>query len=579
MTLRARPTTRRSDRSRQTGRRTLLTNLAFGAVILVSFLILGAAAAASFYGDHFARVSSVNGHAISKDDLRDRYAVDTWRLNEIASRVRDEMNAGRLSAEAGAQQLSAVEQQRSNSSQLLGQALQQLVDSELQSQLAAKLGVTVTDQQVEGRLVEEATIKEQRHAWVIELAPDVTEPATTPTAAQKKAALSAAEVALARLRAGQKWEDVAKVSSVGSAGADGDLGYVQDDASDQDPAFLAALFALKVGDDTSVVEGADGSYRIGRVTEIVPQTVDPGYQEKITDGHISLDLYRRAIRADLVREALKDRIVADATTKPSEQRQVSEIVLNEDADQQTGQPITTDQVKVRHILYAPGGDASASPAPSTDPAWAEAKAKAEATYEILKKDPSKFAEIAKRDSADTSSAVDGGDLPFLTQESVDPAFGAAVFKDGLVKDQLLPPVASQFGWHVIQFIERKSPAATRMTAIKEQLAQGADFAAIAKEKSDGPDADKGGDMGWVARYQLSKALEDAIFGLQAGVVSDQVKDGSSLYLFKVTKIETRVASGDQLEALKSGAFDNWYAAEKAKAKVETDPAYQSVGGA
>ena len=86
MTLRARPTTRRSDKSRQTGRRTLLTNLAFGAVIVVSFLILGAAAAASFYGDHYARVSSVNGHAISKDDLRDRYAVDVWRLNEIADR-------------------------------------------------------------------------------------------------------------------------------------------------------------------------------------------------------------------------------------------------------------------------------------------------------------------------------------------------------------------------------------------------------------------------------------------------------------------------------------------------------------
>jgi len=47
----------------------------------------------------------------------------------------------------------------------------------------------------------------------------------------------------------------------------------------------------------------------------------------------------------------------------------------------------------------------------------------------------------------------------------------------------------------------------------------------------------------------------------------------------VTKLETRVPSGEQLEALKSGAFDNWYAAEKAKAKIETDPAYQSASGA
>jgi parvulin-like peptidyl-prolyl isomerase len=578
MTLRARSTTRRSDRSRQTGRRTLLTNLAFGVVIVVAFIILGAAAAASFYGDHYASVSTVNGHQISKDDLRDRYAVDGWRLNEITSRIRDEMNAGRMTPEVGEQQLSSIEQQRANSQQRVGQALSELIDTELQSQLAAQLGVTVSDQQVTGRILEEATTKEQRHAWVIELVPDVTAPATTPTAAQKKAARSAAEVALARLKAGQKWEDVAKASSVGSAGGGGDLGYIQDDASDQDPAFLKGLFAAKVGEYTDVIEGADGSYRIGRVTDVVPQTVDPGYQNKITDSQISIDLYRRVVRADLLRESLKDRIVADTTTKPSEQRQVSEIVLTEETDQQSGQPITEDQVKVRHILYAPGGDATASPAPSTDPAWAQAKAKAEATYEILKKDPSKFAEIAKRDSADTGSAADGGDLPFLARSSVDKAFGDAVFKDGLVKDQLLPPVASQFGWHVIQFMERQAPAATRMTAIQQELTQGADFAKVAKEKSDGPEADKGGDIGWVARYQLSKALEDAIFGLQVGTVSDQVKDASNIYLFKVTKVETRVATGEQLETLKNSAFDNWYAAEKAKAKIETDQGTPAVGG-
>jgi parvulin-like peptidyl-prolyl isomerase len=551
--------------------------VAFGVVVVVAVLILGAAAAADFYGNHFATVSSVNGHAISKDDLRDRYTVDHWRLNEITSRVRDEMQSGRMSQEVGEQQLSSIQQQLSNAGQLFGQALGQLIDAELQSQLAAQLGVTVTDQQIDGRLVEEATTKEQRHAWMIELVPDVTEPATEPTAAQKKAARSAAEVALARLRVGQKWEDVAKAGSLGSAGADGDLGYVQDDASDQDPAFVAALFTLKVGEYTGLVEGSDGSYRIGRVTEIVPQTIDSAYQDKIRDNGVGLDLYRRAVRADLLREALRDRIVADATTKPTEQRQVSEIVLNDESDPNTGQPITDDQVKVRHILYAPGGDASASPPPSTDPAWAEAKAKAEATYEVLKKDPSKFAEIAQRDSADTTSAVDGGDLPFLTQSSVDTAFGDAVFKDGLVKDQLLPPVASQFGWHVIQFIERKAPASTRMTAIQQQLAQGADFAAVAKEKSEGPEAAKGGDIGWVARYQLSKALEDAIFALEVGKVSDQVTDGTTIHLFEVTKVETRVATGEQLETLKAGAFDNWYAAEKAKAKIETDPAYTTVG--
>ena len=554
----------------------MLTNLAFALVIVVAVLILAAAGAASYYGEHFSSVATVNGHTINRDDLRDRIDVVRWRLNELASRIRDEVNAGLLTKDAGDQAITQIDQQRGSATQLASQALKQLVDGELQSELASQMGVTVTDTQVDARLGEEATTKEFRHAWVIEIAPEVTAPATTPTDAQKKAARSAAGVALTRLRAGQKWEDVAKVSSTGNAGPDGDLGYVQPDVADLDPAFVTALFALKPGDFTEVIEGADGNYRVGRVTDIVQSSVDANYQRRITDAGVSLALYKGAVRADLLRDALKDRVIADATTKPGEERRVSDITLNVDTDPSTGTPITVDQVKVRHILYAPGGDASASPAPSTDPSWAEAKAKAEATYEVLKKDPSKFAEIAKRDSADTSSGVDGGDLPFLTQESVDPAFGAAVFAPGLKEDQLLPPVASQFGWHVIQFIERKEPASTRMTGIQLQLVQGADFATVAKDKSDGPEASKGGDLGWIAHYQLSKTLEDAIFALAIGKVSEQVVDGTAIHLFKVTAIETRVPAGDQIAALKAGAFDNWYAAEKAKAKVDIDPAYSTL---
>ena len=47
-------------------------------------------------------------------------------------------------------------------------------------------------------------------------------------------------------------------------------------------------------------------------------------------------------------------------------REVSEIVLDVDTDQQTGLPITQDQVKVRHILYTPE-QAQASPSPSASP--------------------------------------------------------------------------------------------------------------------------------------------------------------------------------------------------------------------
>ncbi len=125
-------------------------------------------------------------------------------------------------------------------------------------------------------------------------------------------------------------------------------------------------------------------------------------------------------------------------------------------------------MKVRHILYSPKGDPQGASALATDdPAWAKAEAKARATYEELKTDPAKFAEIAVRDSNDTGTKDDGGDLPYYAQADLDPAFGTAIFADGLQKDQILEPVKSAFGWHVIQFVGR----ARARLAPDDQLAE------------------------------------------------------------------------------------------------------------
>ena len=45
-----------------------------------------------------------------------------------------------------------------------------------------------------------------------------------------------------------------------------------------------AVFALPENGITGVVKGADGTYRIGRVTQIVPQTVDPNYAQTIVNA-------------------------------------------------------------------------------------------------------------------------------------------------------------------------------------------------------------------------------------------------------------------------------------------------------
>lgn len=64
-----------------------------------------------------------------------------------------------------------------------------------------------------------------------------------------------------------------------------------------------------------------------------------------------------------------------------------------------------------------------------------------------------FADLAKRYSED-ASAPQGGDLGWLSPGETVPAFEQAM--NALQPNQLSEPVRSQFGWHLIQVLERRS---------------------------------------------------------------------------------------------------------------------------
>ncbi len=583
MTFRSRPAPSRA-RSRQSSRKTLYTNLLFGGIILFALLILAIAAGVNWYGSHLQPIASVNGDSISRDDFTNRVRVDLWRLNAVESRVRDAATNGLITNDQRDQELAQLAQQKGDANSVYGSSIQSLMDARLQAQLAAQLGITVTDADVDARLLKEATTNEQRHAFILEIEPTPVAPSNEPTDETIKAALTRAQALLARLNKGEDWAAVAKDSADPPPSDNGDQGFITKDQSTLDPAVLSAIFAVTANGHTDIVKGADGIFRIAQVTRIVPMTVNEQYQQGIINGGVPMDIYRQAVRADAIRDALKARIIADDTTKESVQRHVLEIKLDQQVDQQTNQPILTDEVEVRHILYAPGGkDAVGSPPPSTDPGWADAKAKADATYQLLLKEPARFSDIAKADSADTASATDGGDIGYQAQAALDPAFGAAIFKAGLTKGEILPPVLSVYGWHVIQFVDRRTPARIRMTGFTLELAKpDADFATIARANSEAGDAKQGGDMGWVAHHQVAKLLDDAIFAIPVGAVSDVIADGTTLYLFKVLEERTRLPDKDQIATLTASAFSNWYAAEQGKAKIEVDPAFQqylqSTGG-
>jgi peptidyl-prolyl cis-trans isomerase SurA len=78
--------------------------------------------------------------------------------------------------------------------------------------------------------------------------------------------------------------------------------------------------------------------------------------------------------------------------------------------------------------------------------------------------------------------------------------------------------------------------------VLQRLKTGEDFAKVAREVSKGPSAEDGGDLGWLRRGTIQKALEDAAFALKDGQFSGLVRAGPGLH---VVKVEARRRGGER----------------------------------
>ena len=105
----------------------------------------------------------------------------------------------------------------------------------------------------------------------------------------------------------------------------------------------------------------------------------------------------------------------------------------------------------------------------------KARARAEQLLKEIQKNPAAFAELAKKNSDDPGSAVKGGDLGFFGRGAMVKAFEDAVF--AAKKDEIVGPVRSDFGFHVIRLTAEK-PAKGKTLAeatpeIEAELKKGA----------------------------------------------------------------------------------------------------------
>lgn len=84
---------------------------------------------------------------------------------------------------------------------------------------------------------------------------------------------------------------------------------------------------------------------------------------------------------------------------------------------------------------------------------AKAKAEIDSLYQVVKADPSRFAEIATKYSDDKGSARQGGKLPLFGSGEMVPEFEAKAFS--LSDGEIGEPVQSMYGWHIIHKIGHK----------------------------------------------------------------------------------------------------------------------------
>ncbi len=571
MTFRARPVVRRFQRPSwdTRDRRNFYLNLGFGLAVVAALVILGIAVALSYYNDHLAPVGSVDGQSITKDELRDRTAIESWRLDLEKRRLNTQAAAGQLTqaqAELEAQQIDQSRQQ------VIPSSLEKIIDNRIQAKLAADEGVSVADSDIDAKLLEEATTPESRHAWQIEVKPATDPGATEPTAEQKAAARATIDKALADIKGGKSWEDVARTVSTDSATAAqaGDLGWLTKSDTQTDEAFLGALFGAAVNTPTDVVEGKDGIFRIGRVSEVAAESVDGNYQDTLVNDGIDLAKYRAVVRGDVIRTKLEDKLVADAS-KPAPQRETAEIHLS-----QTTLDLPDDAVKVRHILFSPKDDpaaASNGDIPADDPSWGQAKLDADAAYVRLKNDISQFDALAREQSDEESARGPEGtggvlDAYVSSDSSYVESFSKPILDAKPTDGQLLPPIKTEFGYHIVQVLNH----APDLAALKTKIDSGqANFEDVAKDVSEGAEASHGGDLGWIAKGQLQKEMTDAIFAAPVGKTSAIVTipdDGQ--YLFLVKDEQERTPEGRQLDAIRTRLFSDWYQPKKDAAAVVRD---------
>lgn len=173
-----------------------------------------------------------------------------------------------------------------------------------------------------------------------------------------------------------------------------------------------------------------------------------------------------------------------------------------------------------------------------------------------------FAQTAISDS-DDANALKGGDLGWRSVGEIPTLFVSEIHQ--MKQGDISEPIRSPSGFHIIKMLERKgadnhviiktkvrhiliktnelvddAEARKRLLALKARIADGDDFAALARAHSDDKgSALKGGSLDWVSPGDLVKPFEDAMSKLSINEISEPVQTQFGWHIIQVLGRENK----------------------------------------
>ncbi|GEM_PF-611527 len=183
---------------------------------------------------------------------------------------------------------------------------------------------------------------------------------------------------------------------------------------------------------------------------------EAAFEKDLKDRNLSRTFLNEQVKSQLLRDkvfalATKDVTVSDEETKKYYDDNAETLFM------------VPEQVKASHILIKfaiPEGQEL------NDTIKAEAKTKITDIQEQLN-NGADFAELAKQYSEDTASAVNGGDIGFISKGQTVAEFEEAAFALGV--GQLSEIVETTFGYHIIKCVEKQSPYVKTYDEVKDTI--------------------------------------------------------------------------------------------------------------